>query len=81
MAARIIALLSDPERAHLLGESGKQIVGQKFSCEAQLARTEALYDKLLIKGKIKAEGSRMSAEGEAGQVLTESQSNAAPEKN
>ena len=80
MAASIIDLLRDPERAHTLGESGKQIVAQKFSCEAQLARTEALYDKLL-NGKIKAERSRMSAEGEAGHVLTESQSNAAPEKN
>ncbi len=53
MAARIIALLRDPERAHSLGESGKQIVGQKFSCEAQLARTEALYDKLLRRGRLR----------------------------
>jgi glycosyltransferase involved in cell wall biosynthesis len=47
LAARIIAVLGDPERARSLGESSKQIVAQKFSCEAQLARTEALYDKLL----------------------------------
>lgn len=81
MADRIISLLRDPERAHALGEAGKQMVRQKFSCEAQLACTEALYDRLLIKGKMKAAGSRMSAEGEAGMVVTESQSDAAPEKN
>jgi glycosyltransferase involved in cell wall biosynthesis len=47
MAARITALLRDPERARLMGNKGKQVVEEKFSCEAQLARTEDLYDRLL----------------------------------
>ena len=47
MAERVIAVLRDPERAHSLGEFGKRMVGQKFSCEAQLARTEDLYNRLL----------------------------------
>ncbi len=47
MASRIISLLADPARAKAMGENGKQIVKEKFSCEAQLARTEGLYERLL----------------------------------
>jgi len=47
MADRLIALLRDPERARAMGAKGKQVVESKFSCEAQLARTESLYDRLL----------------------------------
>lgn len=47
MANRIISLLRDPARAREMGENGKRVVREKFSCEAQLARTEALYDRLL----------------------------------
>lgn len=47
MAARLIALLRDPENARLMGGRGRQVVEEKFSCEAQLARTEELYDRLL----------------------------------
>jgi glycosyltransferase involved in cell wall biosynthesis len=47
MAARIVSLLKDPERARSMGERGRRVVEQKFSCEAQLARTESLYDRLL----------------------------------
>ena len=47
MAARLIALLRDPETARLMGGKGRQVVEEKFSCEAQLARTEDLYDRLL----------------------------------
>ena len=47
MAARIISLLKDPERARAMGESGRRVVEEKFSCEAQLERTLSLYDKLL----------------------------------
>jgi len=47
MAARIISLLNDPERARAMGQSGRRAVGEKFSCEAQLARTLELYEKLL----------------------------------
>ena len=47
MAERLISLLRDPERARLMGSNGKRVVTEKFSCEAQLARTEELYDRLL----------------------------------
>lgn len=47
MASRIISLLGDPARAKAMGENGKRVVEEKFSCAAQLARTEALYDRLL----------------------------------
>src|SRR5205085_9609469 len=47
MATRIVSLLREPERARAMGRRGKQIVEENFSCEAQLARTLALYDRLL----------------------------------
>lgn len=47
MAKRIIELLRDPKHARAMGERGKQIVAEKFSCTAQLERTLALYDSLL----------------------------------
>lgn len=47
MATRLITLLQDPERARAMGARGKRVVELKFSCEAQLARTESLYDRLL----------------------------------
>ena len=47
MAERIIALLQDPERARAMGAKGKRVVEEKFSCAAQLSRTESLYDRLL----------------------------------
>lgn len=49
MAGRIVELLSEPERARLMGERGRVIVEQKFSCDAQLAHTEALYEQLLAR--------------------------------
>jgi len=47
MAEKIICLLRDPERARVMGKNGRRLVEQKFSCEAQLEKTEALYEKLL----------------------------------
>jgi L-malate glycosyltransferase len=47
MAARIIALLENPEQAQAMGEQGYRLVKQRFSCAAQLAATQALYDRLL----------------------------------
>jgi L-malate glycosyltransferase len=47
MADRIIALLSDPERARAMGERGRQVVAKHFSCEIQLQRTHDVYDRLL----------------------------------
>ena len=48
MAERIVSLLRDPEKARLMGEQGRR-VGQKFSSQALLQNTEALYEKLLAK--------------------------------
>jgi len=47
MAERIVSLLRDRERARVMGERGQRVVEEKFSCEAQLADTEKLYEKLL----------------------------------
>jgi glycosyltransferase involved in cell wall biosynthesis len=47
MAARIIALLRDEERARAMGERGRQIIKTMFSCEAQLEATERVYAQLL----------------------------------
>lgn len=47
MATRILALLRAPAQARAMGEAGRRIVRQKFSCEAQLERTQDLYDDLL----------------------------------
>jgi glycosyltransferase involved in cell wall biosynthesis len=47
MAARIISLLRDAELARGMGSAGRRVVEEKFSCEAQLARTEELYERLL----------------------------------
>jgi glycosyltransferase involved in cell wall biosynthesis len=47
MAARITALLENPEQARAMGERGRCIVQQRFSCAAQLAAIQSLYDRLL----------------------------------
>lgn len=47
MAARIVTLLDDPERAQMMGERGRLIIEEKFSCSAQVERTTALYERLL----------------------------------
>jgi L-malate glycosyltransferase len=49
MAARIISLLRDPDKGRRMGENGARVVKEKFSCAAQLARTESLYERLLQK--------------------------------
>ena len=51
MATRLIALLRDPEKARSMGDKGRRVVEEKFSCEAQLARTEELYERLLKAAK------------------------------
>lgn len=50
MGERIVSLLRDPDRAHLLGEQGRRVVEEKFSSEALLRNTEALYQRLLTSG-------------------------------
>src|SRR5260221_2686367 len=47
MAARIIDLLNEPERGRRMGERGKLIAAQKFSCDRHLQNTLELYDELL----------------------------------
>lgn len=47
MAKHIIHLLKDPLHARTLGERCFQIVQERFSDQAQLRNTEALYDRLL----------------------------------
>jgi glycosyltransferase involved in cell wall biosynthesis len=47
MAARIIGLLNEPERGRAMGERGKLIAAEKFSCDRHLQNTLELYDELL----------------------------------
>lgn len=47
LAARIVSLLTDPERARAMGRRGRAVVERKFSCAAQLEHTERLYQTLL----------------------------------
>lgn len=49
MAARIIELLHNPDRARTMGRYGRKVVEQKFSPAAQLTQTEQLYDRLLAR--------------------------------
>ena len=51
MALRLIDLLNDSDRASAMGERGHEIVREKFSSEAQLARAENLYETLLSREK------------------------------
>jgi len=47
MAKHLIDLLQQPELAQSMGQLGRERVEEKFSCEAQVRNTEALYDRLL----------------------------------
>jgi len=47
MAARIVDLLLNPEKAKAMGERGRLIVEQKFSARVQLERTAELYETTL----------------------------------
>jgi len=47
MAERIIQGLSDQQNARAMGERGKAIVAEKFSCDRHLQNTLELYDELL----------------------------------
>jgi glycosyltransferase involved in cell wall biosynthesis len=51
MAERVIELLNDPKRARAMGERGKLIVAEKFSCNSHLQNTLELYDELLSQAK------------------------------
>lgn len=47
MAARLISLLDDPQVARRMGERGRLVIEEKFSCRAQLENTLELYQRLL----------------------------------
>lgn len=47
MAERIIELLNDPPRAREMGQRGKVIAAERFSCNHHLQNTLELYDELL----------------------------------
>jgi glycosyltransferase involved in cell wall biosynthesis len=49
MAARLISLLSE-SGGWAMGERGRKRVLEQFSCKAQLARVEQLYERLLSRG-------------------------------
>lgn len=49
MAVRLIELLDDPKRARAMGERGRSIVREKFSCERHLRETLELYSELLVR--------------------------------
>jgi glycosyltransferase involved in cell wall biosynthesis len=52
LAARICALLQAPDEARAMGECGRRIVEERFSCETQLERTRVLYDSLLWRAEL-----------------------------
>lgn len=54
IAARVVELLSDTDRARAMGERGRAVASRKFSCEARLARTAELYDGLLARVPVAA---------------------------
>jgi glycosyltransferase involved in cell wall biosynthesis len=60
MAARMIELLRDPRRACAMGERGRLVVEEKYSCERHLANTLELYSKLLSR-EFNAKGAELSA--------------------
>ena len=48
LARAILAFLEDPEKARRMGENGRKLVEEKFSLDAMLDATEALYQRLLV---------------------------------
>jgi glycosyltransferase involved in cell wall biosynthesis len=65
MAKRIVELLNMPERAAEMGKAGRREVEDKFSCEAQLRRTEELYEQLLSKRRKATAGQPRSLNSES----------------
>ena len=61
MAARIVELLRDPQRARVLGEQGSRRVDELFSTQRHLANTLDLYAELL-RNSSTAEGTEVDAE-------------------
>lgn len=55
MAARLVELLRDEGRARQMGARGREIVEHRFSADAQLLNTEALYDRALARAQAQSE--------------------------
>lgn len=51
LAARVVSLLREPERARAMGARGREVVEEKFSSAAQIERTLSLYERLLAKAQ------------------------------
>ena len=67
MAARIVSLLEEPERARAMGQFGLRLVKEKFSCERQVEQLESLYEQLLkTSSKVLAGEPAQSSLAEAG---------------
>lgn len=49
LAARILFLLDNPEKARMMGRRNRHITEQRFSAEAQAKRTEELYEEILMR--------------------------------
>ncbi len=47
MAERIVSLLRDPERRTAMGQNGRHLVEERFSCDKRLSNTSTLYQRLL----------------------------------
>jgi glycosyltransferase involved in cell wall biosynthesis len=54
MAERIVDLLRDEPMRTAMGTLGRATALEKFSCESQLQRTEAIYQRLLSRGQAAA---------------------------
>jgi glycosyltransferase involved in cell wall biosynthesis len=77
MAVRMIELLRDPKRARAMGEQGRLVVEEKFSCERHLANTLELYSKLLNQ-EFNAEGAESAKIAEESPALRPSADSSAP---
>lgn len=49
MANRIVFLLQNPAVTDAMGAKARQVVESEFSCESQVRKTEALYERLLAR--------------------------------
>lgn len=49
MAKQLVELLENPEKAERFGQRGRQLVEEKFTLEAQLAKTLDLYNEMFDK--------------------------------
>jgi glycosyltransferase involved in cell wall biosynthesis len=47
LAQHIVSLLLDPEQARAMGEAGRRVVNEKFSCNKQVQNLESLFGELL----------------------------------